>query len=164
MLRYIRTILVVCAIVALTGCGPKAVRTEQVGEPVVSKEVIPCETFGLCYSCSFGECGLGLSSSCPGTQAAMVSKTRLKTTYDDDTTTERVETRVISIIEPCSRWGSSPPRTEPRAEMRDSVRGFVLYEISTYKPACLSLGSSTSKWLILVIDLWFLSVFPYFLK
>ena len=64
---------------AVSGCGPKVVRTEQVGHAYLVSTTDSCHKLDSCYTCKgefptidslddYGNCGMKISNMCPGKQ------------------------------------------------------------------------------------------------
>ena len=99
-----RAATLLCA--ALAACSPEVDRVERVGTPAISEERVSCTYAGYCVTCGITismemECGLRFFLTCPGTQRAVVSQSKIIVHYKDGSAREDVE-RVARPIEACS--------------------------------------------------------------
>ena len=100
-IRVILALLMCLATLSQAGCGPEVVRTESVGEPVVSTSTLSCHKTAFCYVCGIGfdgkfNCGAKLSPMCPGKKEAKISTTTVKVYYADNSVRERQDVNVLS--------------------------------------------------------------------
>ncbi len=97
-------LLLAATAVMLSGCK-KEVSREVMGLPDITEEMTECPISGVCFKCDVNfdlelDCGVKISSSCPGQQKSVVTKTPMRVYYNDDTHRDYVETE-IQPLEAC---------------------------------------------------------------